>query len=103
MSHKSTPNTAFQNMNARSIKAEPPPLYFRLEQIDGKLSTRQIAYLTKSDVAKLLHISERAVYDYINRSENPLPHYRLPGGRALLFRPDEVERWLEQSQNATIE
>jgi hypothetical protein len=82
----------------KPIKAAVPDLYFKLEQIGGEWVTRQLVYLSKTDVAAWLHISERSVYEYCNRSTNPLPYLRIPGGRELLFRPDEVERWLESER-----
>jgi len=77
------------------VKLKAPTLLFKLEQVGGEWVTRQLAYLTKADVAALLHISERSVYEYINRAANPLPYFKIPGGRELLFRLEEVERWVE--------
>lgn len=76
-------------------KVKAPALLFKMEQIGGEWVTRQVTYLSKTEVAALLHISPRTVYDFINRSENPLPHLKIPGGRELLFRLEEVERWLD--------
>ena len=87
---------------AATANVEAPSLYFKVDQIGGEWVTRQLGYLSKAEVAALLHVSERTVYDYVNRTENPLPCFKLPGGRALLFKLDEVERWLESSEEPGV-
>jgi len=94
--------TAAKRAFSEQIRVESPSLYFKVEQIAGEWITRQLAYMSKADVATLLHISERTVYELVTREENPLPYFKLPGGRALLFRPDLVESWVEQNQGAGL-
>jgi excisionase family DNA binding protein len=86
------------SLRSNVARVEAPNLYWKMEQIGGEWVTRQLAYLSKSDVAALLHISERSIYDFVNRPDNPLPHHRIPGSRMMLFRPDEVEKWLESNK-----
>lgn len=84
-------------MSASSLAAiDAPALYWKMEQVDGQWITRQFNYLSQSEVAALLGVSKRTVYDMVHDPDNPLPHYRIPGGRGLRFRPDEVEKWLER-------
>ncbi len=51
-------------------------------------------YINLRDVSTRLSASPRSVRAYVNRSDNPLPAYRI-GGK-LLFCWDEVEKWVEQ-------
>lgn len=76
----------------------PEPLYFKMEKVGSEWVTRQIKYLTKQDVAALLNVSERTVYDYFHRRINPLPYFEVPGGKSMLVRLDEFERWAESDR-----
>jgi|SRR6185503_19458214 len=76
----------------------PAPLYFKMEKIGGEWVTKQIKYLTRSDAAALLNVSERTVYDYFNRRVNPLPHFEVRGVKARLFAWNEFKKWAESNR-----
>ena len=59
--------------------------------------TEQIEVMTADEVAKLLRVDRKTVYEAAQRGE--LPHRRL--GRRLLFERGAVLRWLRQA-DATI-
>jgi excisionase family DNA binding protein len=48
-------------------------------------------YLLAPAVAERLHCSLRSVRELMRT--NAIPHRKLPGGRRLLFRVDELEAW----------
>ncbi len=50
--------------------------------------------LTAEDVAELIGMRTDYVYALARREE--IPHLRF--GRTLRFRPDAIERWLEQEE-----
>ena len=76
-------------------RIDPDPLYFKVERINGEWVEKQIKYLTRADVAELLNVSERTVYDYFHRAVNPLPHFEVPGGKGALVRLEDFEKWAE--------
>jgi len=47
--------------------------------------------LKVKQVAELLQVSKRTVYDWTHVEY--IPHYRFPNG--LRFRKDQIERWLK--------
>jgi excisionase family DNA binding protein len=55
--------------------------------------TDQIEVLTADEVAKLLRVDRKTVYEAAQRGE--LPHRRL--GRRLIFERGAVLRWLRQA------
>jgi excisionase family DNA binding protein len=48
--------------------------------------------LTAKDVASLLRISKRQVYELAKQTENPIPHIKIR--TSLRFRKTDVEQWL---------
>lgn len=48
--------------------------------------------LTAKEVAALLKISKRQVYELAKQEENPIPSVRIP--TSVRFPKAEVERWL---------
>ena len=58
------------------------------------------ALLTSTDVARLLRVKRRTVYDLVRN--HSLPAVRL-GARCLRFRPDAVDAWLEAQQQAEMD
>jgi excisionase family DNA binding protein len=58
--------------------------------------TEPIEILTADEVAKLLRVDRKTVYEAAQRGE--LPHRRL--GRRLLFERGAVLRWLRQADVA---
>ena len=59
--------------------------------------TEPIEVMTADEIAKLLRVDRKTVYEAAQRGE--LPHRRL--GRRLLFERGAVLRWLRQA-DATI-
>ncbi len=51
-------------------------------------------YIDLQELSERLSLSPRSIRTYVTRSDNPLPAYRI-GGK-LLFRWDEVEKWVER-------
>jgi excisionase family DNA binding protein len=49
-------------------------------------------YLTVTEVAKLLRQKPRTIYAWV--ADRRIPHYKP--GRALLFDPDEIDRWVKK-------
>jgi len=56
-------------------------------------------YLTVNDLSKIIGRSPAAVRNLVLRRRVP---FRKPGGR-LLFLPDEIERWVEESEGIKLE
>ncbi|MFO1185607.1 MAG: helix-turn-helix transcriptional regulator [Bauldia sp.] len=54
-------------------------------------------FLTTKELATLLRVKERKVYDMV--AEGSVPHRRVTG--KLLFPKDEIERWLQESPGTT--
>ena len=50
--------------------------------------------LTAGEVAALLQVSPRFVYEHADRSEPKIPCVRL--GAAVRFRPSAVRQWIEE-------
>ena len=48
-------------------------------------------YLTTEDVAERLRCSVRTVHEMTRNLE--IPHFKRPGGRRCLFRPDWLQAW----------
>ncbi len=55
--------------------------------------------LTARELADLLGLSPATVLDWFEAGR--LPGFKL-GGRAVRFRPSEVERWLEQQRRGPV-
>jgi excisionase family DNA binding protein len=61
--------------------AEPPPV------------------LTLDQVRPLLgNANRRTIRRWMNNGRNPLPAYRPPGGRKLLFLKEDVLRWIHENR-----
>lgn len=54
-------------------------------------------FLTTKELATLLRVKERKVYDMV--AEGSVPHRRVTG--KLLFPKDEIDRWLQESPGTT--
>lgn len=61
--------------------------------------TEPIEILTADEIARLLRVDRKTVYEAAQRGE--LPHRRL--GRRLLFERGAVLRWLRQADVAIAE
>ncbi|MEN1487355.1 DNA-binding protein, partial [Pseudomonas aeruginosa] len=54
------------------------------------------ALLTVADLAAYLHKSVTSIRSDVSRNPRPLPPIcRLPGTKRLLWRVEDVEKWLE--------
>jgi len=52
-------------------------------------------FVRASQTADHVGVSESLVRKWTRRSDNPIPHHRLPGGRGIRYRLSEVIAWLE--------
>ncbi len=59
----------------------------------------KISYLNTSQTAKLLNISKTSLYRYIN--DKVIPYYKPKG--VILFKLEEVTRWVESHRVSTID
>src|ERR1051326_2972483 len=72
------------------------PIYFEvMQEPGGKLSVRQIQFITPEQLAELCHVETRTVYSWIEKAqENGLKFYRAPNTRGVLFEINEVLEWI---------
>ena len=75
------------------------PIYFQvMQEARGKVSLRQIQFITPEQLAELCHVETRTVYSWIEKAqENGLKFYRAPNTRGVLFEINEVMEWIRNT------
>jgi hypothetical protein len=72
------------------------PLYIQIAQEGGRVSIKQIEFITPEQLAQLTHVETRTVYSWIEKAqENGLKFYRAPNTRGVLFEINEVIQWIK--------
>lgn len=64
--------------------------------VRADMAETDVPLLNVAEVAELLNVSERWVYDSVVRSRNPLPSVKV--GHFRRFRKSEILAWLEEQQ-----
>jgi excisionase family DNA binding protein len=64
------------------------------------VSTLLDPYFSLRALAAYSGIGKRTLEKYLTDSLNPLPCYRLPGGRKVLVRRSEFDQWISQFRAA---
>jgi excisionase family DNA binding protein len=71
------------------------PVYIQIAQQGGRVSIKQIEFLTVEQLASMMHVETRTVYSWIEKAqENGLKFYRAPNTRGVLFEINEVLEWV---------
>jgi hypothetical protein len=75
------------------------PIYFQvMQEPGGKVSLRQIQFITPEQLAELCHVETRTVYSWIEKAqENGLKFYRAPSTRGVLFEINEEMEWIRNT------
>jgi excisionase family DNA binding protein len=55
-------------------------------------------FVEAAEAAKHAGVSQSLVRKWTTRTEDAIPHHRLPGGRGVRYRLSEVSAWLERSE-----
>ena len=59
-------------------------------------------FVRASEVARHLGLSTSLVRKKTTSHDDGIPHHRLPGGRAILYRITEIDQWLAKGSNHEI-
>ena len=62
----------------------------------------QEPYVNAKQVAAHLGLSTSLVRKKTTIHDDGIPHHRLPGGRAILYRITEIDQWLAKGSNREI-
>jgi excisionase family DNA binding protein len=74
------------------------PVYIQIAQESGRVSIKQIEFLTVEQLASMMHVETRTVYSWIEKAqENGLKFYRAPNTRGVLFEINEVLEWIRNT------
>ena len=74
------------------------PVYIQVAQEGGRVSIKQVEFLTPEQLAQLTHVETRTVYSWIEKAqENGLKFYRAPNTRGVLFELNEVLEWIRNT------
>jgi excisionase family DNA binding protein len=65
-------------------------------EVDRALDGRPQGWLDSKRAADYLSTTPEVIRDLVRR--NGLPHHRAPGTARLLFRPTELDRWVEADE-----
>jgi excisionase family DNA binding protein len=76
------------------IKSEMHRGPIGIQQVHGPVCQPRQILVTKQDAARLLSVSERTLFDLLV-PRGPIPCFRIPGGRTLRIRVQDLERWAE--------
>lgn len=57
--------------------------------------------LVVADVAERLRCSQRTIHELTRTGQ--IPHFKRPGGRRCLFRPEELEAWEDGAELEVVE
>ena len=60
------------------------------------------SFVRAEEVASHLGLSTSLIRKKTTQAQMPIPHYRLPGGRSVLYRLSEVDQWVEESPHDTL-
>ncbi len=71
-------------------------IYKMLKKIDEKLDSIVISsreWFSLEQVADYIDMSENTVYCYVNQGK--IPYHKIPNGRKLIFKRQEIDDWIE--------
>ena len=58
-------------------------------------------YMDVPMVSRYLHVSKSTIYNWT--SNNQIPYKKLAGGKRTLYVKDEIDRWVMNSGNPSID
>lgn len=56
-------------------------------------------FVRADQVASHLGLSRSLVRKKTTDRDLPIPHHKVPGGRSVLYRLSEVDRWIEEADH----
>ena len=60
------------------------------------------SFVKAEEVASHLGLSTSLIRKKTTQGNMPIPHYRVPGGRSVLYRLSEVDQWVEESTHDSL-